>query len=41
MAVPQGSVEDVWEVSKNDLNGSCSWRIGGITSVGGEVERAW
>ena len=27
--------------SKNDLNGSCCWRIGDIASVGGEVERAW
>ena len=42
MAVPQGSVKDVREVSKNDLNGSCCWRIiGDIASVGGEVERAF
>ena len=27
--------------SKNELNGSCCWRIGAIASVGGEVERAW
>ena len=27
--------------SRNDLNGSCCWRIGDIVTVGGEVERAW
>ena len=27
--------------SKNELNGSCCWRIDAIASVGGEIERAW